>query len=423
MTFRAGGPRVLRGGAIGTYRRHYDEQRGVGCPVSELPATPPATTTVARTISEASRARLETALADVLAPATRRAYERHWRMFENYCRAAGYTALPAEVEVVSEFLHLLETTAVPQRHPDRVGWSVSSISQALAAIRFTHQRALAIPAPTATAPQPIPLWDHPQLDDLMRSIRHRAARSGRTALARKRPLLLDELTTVLTESYASADTWRRQLYTRRDAAVLLLGWAGAMRRSEIVALRAGDITRRYGHWTATLGRSKTDQAGAGMLKALPVGKQVLTCPPCAVVRWMQCVTASDTTGRTGLIRLLSGTDTPTRHVCDRQPAWPDPDSPVFRRILRSCVIGDGAISGSTVGHIVQRRTATSGIDADPADLGAHSLRAGFVTQAVLNGTNHRAIQRQTGHKSLETLMTYAREHNIFDNNAATDIGL
>ena len=325
--------------------------------------------------------------------------------------------------MVGEFLHLLETSAVPQRHPDRVGWSVSSISQALAAIRFTHQRALAIPAPTPEVPQPIPLWDHPQLDDLMRSIRHRAARQGRAAPARKRPILLEELTTVLTEMYAGADTWRRRLYARRDAAILLVGWAGAMRRSEIVALHAGDITRRYGHWTATVGRSKTDQAGTGMLKALPVGEKVLTCPPCALVRWMDCVTTSDTAGRTGLIRLLTGEDTPTRHVCDRQPACPDPGSAVFRRILRSAVIGNGTVSDATVAHVVHRRVAASSIDIDVADLGAHSLRAGFVTQAVLNGTNHRAIQRQTGHRSVETLMTYAREHDIFDNNAAINIGL
>lgn len=180
--------------------------------------------------------------------------------------------------------------------------------------------------------------------------------------------------------YAGADTWRRRLYARRDAAVLLVGWAGAMRRSEIVALHAGDITRRYGHWTASVGRSKTDQTGLGMLKALPTGEKVLTCPPCAVVRWMDCVTASDTAGRTGLIRLLSGDVTPSRHVCDHQPAWLDPGSPMFRRILRSCAIGDGAISASTVQHIVQRRVAASSIDLDIADLGAHSLRAGFVTK-------------------------------------------
>lgn len=395
----------------------------MACAVSELPVSSVPAVMATRTISATSRARLQTALDDVLAPSTRRAYDRHWRTFEQYCAAAGYTALPAEVEVVGEFLHFLETTAVPQRHPDRIGWSVSAISQALAAIRFTHRRALAIPAPTTAVPQPIPLWDHPQLDDLMRSIRHRAARQGRATPARKRPLLLDDLITVLSEMYASADTWRRRLYARRDAAVLLLGWAGAMRRSEIVALQAGDLTRRYGQWTAAIGRSKTDQAGAGMLKALPVGEHVLTCPPCAVVRWMNCVTASDTAGRTGLIRLLSGDDTPTRHVCDRQPSCPDPSAAVFRRILRSCALGDGAISGSTVGHIVQRRVAASDVDLESADISAHSLRAGFVTQAVLNGANHRAIQRQTGHKSLETLMTYAREHDIFDNNAATDIGL
>lgn len=173
------------------------------------------------------------------------------------------TPLPADVGVVSEFPHFLQTTAVPQRHPDRLGWSMSSIS-------------------------------------------HRAARTGRAALARKRPLL-DDLITVLGEMYSG----------RRGAG----GWAGAMRRSEIVALHAGDLTHRYGQWTATIGWSKTDQAGHGMLKALPVGANVLTCLPCAIVRWMHCVTAFDTGGRTGLIRLVSTAATPARHVCDRQPAW------------------------------------------------------------------------------------------------------
>lgn len=377
---------------------------------------------VYRTVSAESRARINDALDDAIAPSTRRAYIRHWKNFENYCQACGYNPLPADVDVVCEYLTMLETTATPQRHPDRQGLSPSAINQTLAAIKFVHHKLLAVPEATAASPVPIPLWTHPQLDTMMQAIRRRAVRNGRRP-SPKRPLLLDELTTILQETEATADTWRRRLYARRDCAALLLGWAGGMRRSEVVALRACDVTRRYGKWTATVSRSKTDQLGVGTIKALPVGQHVVTCAPCAVVRWMECITVFDAQGRVGLIRLLSGGANRAGHVCDRQPAWAASSDPLFRRISRSCAIGGEGISDATIYDILERRVAASSLDIDVADIGAHSLRAGLVTEAVLQGINARAIQRQTGHKSVEALMGYAREHDVFDNNAVTDIGL
>lgn len=376
-----------------------------------------------RTISDESRERIGEALADVVSPGTRRAYERQWRKFESYCLASGYQPLPADPDVVCEYLHFLETTASPERQPSRVGWSVSSINQALAAIKFVHRRALAVPKATADDTTPIPLWKNPQVDDMLQSIRHRAARQGKSAPKQKRPILLGELTTLLTEADAAADTWRLRLYARRDAAVLLLGWVGAMRREEIAALRVRDVTRSHGRWTVKVARSKTDQFGQGNIKALPTGSNLTTCGPCAVVRWMECVSTFDERGRYGLIRLLSSDKKQRWHVCERQPSWQHLDLPLFRRIMRSANIDDRPISDDVVNSIVHRRVAASSIDVDTATVGAHSLRAGFVTEAILKGTNHRAIQRQTNHKSIQALLGYAREHDAFDNNAVTDIGL
>lgn len=379
-----------------------------------------------RGISDESRERIRQALADVVSPRTQRAYAGQWRSFESYCIAAGYQPLPAQPEVVCEYLQWMETTASPKRHPKHSGLSVATISQGLAAIKFVHRRALAMPAANPsddTNTPPIPLWTHPQLDDMMQSIRHRAAREGKAKPTQKRPILLDELTTLLSEADDSADTWRLRLYARRDTAVLLLGWAGAMRREEVASLRVRDVTRAYGLWTASIPRSKADQTGKGLIKALPTGQNLITCTPCAVIRWMECVTTYDERGRYGLIRLLSSGKQQRWHVCDRQPTWQPTDSPLFRRILRSAQLDEGAMSDDVVNDIVHRRVASSSLDIDPAEVGAHSLRAGFVTEAILRRTNHRAIQRQTGHKTIQALMTYAREHNAFDNNAVTDIGL
>lgn len=373
-----------------------------------------------RQVSPISKQRILDALGDVLAESTRRAYRRHWSRFEEYCHVSGYRALPADVDVVCEFLHVLEHSTPAGRSEG--SYKVSTIDQAAAAIKYVHRSTVATPEPVAGKQTPA-LWEHPQLLDFMRAMRNRAARQGTSEPSQEEPLLLEELVACITAARDQADTWRKRLHERRDTAVLLLGWSCALRRSELTSLTVRDIKHGYRGWTMTLRRSKTDQAGRTYVKAMPTGENLATCGPCAFVRWMEVVTTYDELGRVGLIRLLARGDRHDHHVCGHRRTWPKPKSPLFRRVTVTGDIDPRAMSDEMVGTILRRRLDASGLGVNVDDYGAHSLRAGLVTEAFLQGQDLRAVMRQSGHRSTEGLMRYARERDAFDNNAVTALGL
>ncbi|WP_347956093.1 site-specific integrase [Gordonia aichiensis] len=371
------------------------------------------------TVSDTSRLRLREALSDVLAPASKRAYTRHWAAFEQYCAVKNYRSLPADVDVVCEYLLMLEHSTPTTRTRGEGTYSVSYIDQALAAIRYVHRSTAAMPIDSKA----LPLWLQPQLAEFMRAMRNRAAAAGRSDVEQEAPLLLEQLDAMLETGRDDADTWRKHLHLRRDSALLLMGWSGAMRRSEPVALRVSDVKHRFGKWTITLRRSKTDQGGKGQIKALPKWSSAITCPPCAYLRWMEAVHVYDSDGRPGLIRLLARDKPLTQHICAHPPELAKPLTPVFRSITRTGDIATIAMSDQLVHTIVRRRLQAAYPDLDITEYGAHSLRAGFTTQSLIQGIEPRAIMRQTGHRTLEGVLIYARERDAHDNNAATMLGL
>lgn len=370
-------------------------------------------------ISTASRARIREALSDALSPATKRAYLRHWESFENYCRINGYRPLPADVDVVCEFLYTLEHSKPAERTRGEGTYSVSYMDQAVAAIKYVHRSTIAMP----DVPKTPALWEHPQLSDFMRAARNRAAQAGTAEPDQKAPILLDQLQAMLETAVADADTWRKHLHARRDNALLLMTWIGGMRRSEPISLRVRDVKYAYGKWTITLRRSKKNQTGKSEIKALPVGSTPATCPPCAYLRWMEAVATFDELGRTGLIRLLARDKPITEHICGHSADHLKPMSPVFRSVTRTCDIDEIAMSAQTLHTIVRRRLSAAFPEIDTTEYGAHSLRAGLITESLLQGKSLRSVMRQTGHRSFEGLLPYARERNAHDNNAATSLGL
>jgi integrase len=196
------------------------------------------------------------------------------------------------------------------------------------------------------------------------------------APVRKQPVLIRDLKQILAaipDATAGA----------RDRALLLLGFAAALRRSELAALEVADVETVPDGLVLTVRRSKTDQSGEGTRVGIPAGADPATCPVRALEAW--CAAAKITSGP-----LFRGVD---RHG----------------RVLQR-------LSGEAVALVVKRYAEKLGYD--PAAFAGHSLRAGLATSAAAAGKSERAIMRQTGHRSVTTVRRYIRDGNLFRENAA-----
>jgi site-specific recombinase XerD len=290
------------------------------------------------------------------AESTRRAYRTDLRLFHEWCEAQGVTALPALPASVAFYLTELARA-----------YKVATIGRRIAAIGQEHRKA-GLSSP----------FTHPQVVEVWQGIR----RALGVAQDRKDAILTADLRRMLqplTETTIDV----------RDRALLLLGFAGAFRRSELVALDAGDVRFVADGLEVTLRRSKTDQEGEGRLIGVPNGSNPVTCPARAMKAWLD---------RSGI-----------------------GDGPLFRSVDRSGNVAPARLTAAAVALIVKRHAQRIGLD--PARFAGHSLRAGFATSAALAGVDALEISRQTGHKSLSMVQRYTRPATIWQMNAARRVGL
>ena len=175
----------------------------------------------------------------------------------------------------------------------------------------------------------------------------------------------------------------------RDRALLLVGFAGAFRRSELVSLNVRDLKFTNDGLTVTLRRSKTDQEGSGRKVGIPYGSSPETCPVRSLRAWLEA----------------SGIES----------------GPVFRPINRHGQIRPSRLSDRAVALIVKRAAEAAG--KDPAEFAGHSLRSGLATAAAIGGASERAIMKQTGHRSTAMVRRYIRDGSLFRENAAARVGL
>jgi len=175
----------------------------------------------------------------------------------------------------------------------------------------------------------------------------------------------------------------------RDRAIILLGFAGAFRRSELVSLDVEDCAFNRDGLTVTLRRSKTDQDGQGRKIGIPYGSNPESCPVRLVQAWLE---------HSGIT-----------------------DGPLFRSITRHGRIRDRRLSGTDVARIVKKLAQRA--ELNPARYAGHSLRAGHATSAALNGASERSIMNQTGHRSVQMVRRYIRDANLFRENSAGKLGL
>ena len=308
-----------------------------------LPASLEATAAQAREYIEAAKA-----------SNTRRAYRSDWQHFGAWCETHTRQALPASPETVALYL----ASAAESLKPATLQRRLASISQA-------HQVA-GHETPTRSAP--------------VRTVWQGIVRTHGVAPAQKAPLLVPEL-------LALVGTCARDLQGVRDRALLLVGFGGAFRRSELVGLDVSDLAFGANGITVTVRRSKTDQAGAGRLVGIPRSASPESCPVRALRDWLKCA---------GL-----------------------KDGPLFRSVNRHGTVLPGRLTAQAVALVVKRRAAAAGLD--PAPFAGHSLRAGLATSAAAAGASERSIMKQTGHRSERVARRYIRAGSLFRENAASGL--
>lgn len=297
-------------------------------------------------------------LAAAKAASTRRAYRADWNHFESWCRSHSLSALPAVAGTVALYITDLASTYKP-----------ATLRRRLTVINRAHQAA-GHPSP-ATMQEPL-------VSETLKGIR----RTLGTAQFGKQPLLTEQIRAMI-------QALPGNLQGKRDRAMLLMGFAGGFRRSELAALRVADVAVEKDGLLVSLQRSKTDQEGQGRKVGLPYGSNPETCPVRAYVDWRRAA------------RLTEGA--------------------VFREIDRHGRLKDNALHRDSVGLIVKRAATRAGLNA--AEYAGHSLRAGLATQAYLNGANEVSIMKQTGHRSFATVRKYIRDVSMFRDNPAEKLGL
>ncbi len=288
-------------------------------------------------------------------PNTQRAYRSDWADFTAWCQAHQLGALPATPATVALYLTDRAKTC-----------KTSTLARRLAAISQAHQAA-EHPSPTKT--------------QTVRQVAAGIRRVKGTTQQGKAPAVTDAVRLMVAAVPATP-------VGRRDRALLLLGFAGAFRRSELVALDVADVRQTRDGLVVTLRRSKTDQEGASRTVGIPYGGYPQSCPVRALQDWLAAAGIAE--------------------------------GPLFRG-LRNDGRLMGRLSDKGVARVVQRRAAAVGLD--PARYGGHSLRAGLATAAAAAGKSERAIMAQTGHKSLPMVRKYIREGDLFRENAAANLGL
>jgi integrase len=301
------------------------------------------------------RAALEEDLAAGKAASTRRAYAADGRAFATWCRVRGLDPLAATPETVA--LHLSSEAAA--------GLSPGSLSRRIAGVAYFLQL-------DGVQEEALPTR-HKLVREALAGIRRRHAQPSRRKVA------------------ATTDVVRAMLDTcdgmqgLRDYALLALGFAGAFRRSELVALNVEDLAEVKHGLEVTIRRSKTDQEGVGYV--VPIGHGSRLRPVEAVQTWL----AGAGIGEGAL----------------------------FRRVHKHGAVRPERLTAGMVALIVKRRATMAGLD--PAQFSGHSLRAGFVTSAAAHGANLFKIMDVTRHNSMDTMRGYVRSREMFKDYAGDGI--
>jgi len=279
---------------------------------------------------------------------TLRAYQSDYNDFSLFCSKNGFQSMPTEPKILSLYITHLASYS-----------KFSTLKRRLASISIIHK----------TKGHYIDT-KHPIIVENLMGIK----RTNGSNQKGKKPLLINDLKLLI---QAIDDSREKNIRKIRDKALVLIGFSGGFRRSELVDIEYEDIEFVEEGVKIFVKRSKTDQSGEGMTKAIPYFDNINFCPVKALNKWI--VEAELKDGK------------------------------IFN------------ISDKNVALIIKKYANYAGLDAHR--YAGHSLRSGFATSTAESGAEERNIMAMTGHKSTEMVRRYIKEANLFKNNALNKIKL
>jgi|TARA_B100001964_G_scaffold136600_1_gene150770 site-specific recombinase XerD len=282
---------------------------------------------------------------------TIRAYKSDFKDFSKFCAKNGFKSLPTEPKIVSLYLTYLSSNS-----------KMSTLKRRIASITVIHRlKGLYIDT------------KHPIIIENLMGIRRKMGSYQKS----KKPILINELKEII-KFINEVNNYNGKLDEKRiarDKAIILTGFAGGFRRSELVSINYEDLEFVAEGVKIFVKRSKTDQSGEGMIKALPYFENINFCPVTWLKKWLEISKI-----KTGLI---------------------------FN------------ISDRSVALLVKKYASIAGLDSNLYS--GHSLRSGFATVSADFGADERSIMTMTGHKTTQMVRRYIQEANLFKNNALNKI--
>ena len=293
------------------------------------------------------------------APATVRAYAADWRHFAKWCAVRGAAPMPASPALVGDYLSELGEA-----------YARSTLRRKVAAIARANRHA-GHRLDTG----------HPSIRDVLRGIGRLHGGPPKRAQA----LATEEIRRLVAVCDGS-------LAGLRDRALLLVGFAGALRRSELCAIEAEHVTWRPRSLELLIPRSKTDPEGEGARLGIPRGRAEATCPVRALRAWLDAAAIEH--------------------------------GPVFRAVTRTGTLRPSALTGEALRQILLKRAAQAGIEGSRLEpISPHGLRAGFVTSAYRAQVPDEEIMGHSRHRSLSTMRSYVRRSKLGHASPAGKVGL
>ena len=286
---------------------------------------------------------------------TVRAYKSDFKDFGLFCAQNSFKSIPSEPKIVSLYLTYLSTKNA----------KMSTLKRRLVSIGVIH-RLKGHYLDTK----------HPSIIENIMGIKRRKG----SIQKRKKPLLIKDLKLLINVIDEQKIQYIKKL---RDRSIILIGFSGGFRRNEIVSLDYEDLDFVEEGLKIQIRKSKTDQFGEGLVKALPYFDNSQYCPVISLKKWLE------------LSKITSGS--------------------VFRRFVKGSKLSENRLTDQTVALLIKKYLQLAGID--NKNYSGHSLRSGFATSAAESGAEERNIMAMTGHKSTEMVRRYIREANLFKNNA------